>query len=262
MDLGLRDRVVIITGGSAGIGLAAVETFAREGARVAACARNLERLEAALAPVRSATGAEILALRCDVTQPEQIEAMVGQVVDRWGGVDVLVNNAGRAYPGSFEQLTDADWQADLDVKLFSQIRCSRAVLPHFKARGGGSIVNVNAVFGKQPDRYFFATSTNRAACIAFTKTLAREVAAAGVRVNSVNIGFVVSAQWENIRRRRAPDLEPEAFFAQFVKDWDVPLGRFGQPEEAAAAIAFLASDRASYITGAVLDVDGGMARYL
>ncbi|MFO7246287.1 MAG: SDR family oxidoreductase [Thermaerobacter sp.] len=262
MDLGLRDRVVIVTGGSAGIGLATVETFAREGARVAACARDLERLQAAVEPIRSATGAEIMTLACDVTRPDQVEAMVRQVVDRWGGVDVLVNNAGRAVPGGFEQLTDADWQADLEVKLFSQIRCSRAVLPHFKARGRGSIVNVNAIFGKQPDRYFFATSVNRAACIALTKTLAREAAAYGVRVNSVNIGFVVSAQWENIRKRRAPDLEPEAFFAQFVKDWDVPLGRFGQPEEAAAAIVFLASDRASYITGAVLDVDGGMARYL
>lgn len=262
MDLGLRGKVVIVTGGSKGIGLATVRQFAREGARVATCARRLDELEAAVAPIRQETGAEVVTLACDVTEPEQIEAMVARVVDRFGGVDVLVNNAGRAHPGGFEQLTDADWRADLDVKLFAQIRCSRAVLPSMKARGGGAIVNVNAVFGKQPDRLFFATSTNRAACIAFTKTLAREVAAHGVRVNSVNIGFVVSAQWEDIRRRRAPELSPDEFFRRFAADWDVPLGRFGRAEEAADAIVFLASDRASYITGACLDVDGGMARYL
>jgi NAD(P)-dependent dehydrogenase (short-subunit alcohol dehydrogenase family) len=141
------------------------------------------------------------------------------------------------------------------------IRCSRAVLPHMRARGGGRIVNINAVYGKYPDPNFFATSVDRAACLSFTKALAMEVAADNILVNSVNIGFVVTPQWQNIRQRRAPELDDEEFFRRTVEG-EVPLGRFGRPDEVSGIVAFLASDRASYITGASIDVAGGMGKYV
>lgn len=176
-------------------------------------------------------------------------------------MDILVNNAGGAHPGDFEMLNDEDWKADLDVKLFSMIRCTREVLPHMRARAGGRVININAVYGRHPDPAFFATSVNRAACLSLTKTLAIQLAPDGILVNSVNIGFIVTPQWKNIHRRRAPDLPEEEFFARMAEA-EVPLGRFGRPDEVSGIVAFLAGDRASYITGASIDVAGGMGKYV
>jgi NAD(P)-dependent dehydrogenase (short-subunit alcohol dehydrogenase family) len=141
------------------------------------------------------------------------------------------------------------------------IRCSREVLPHLRRQGGGRIININAVQAKSPDPRFFATSTNRAACLAFTKTLSMEVAKDNVLVNAVNIGFVVTPQWKNIHQHRAPELSEDEFFAHMAEA-EVPLGRFGQPDEVSGLVAFLAGDRAGYITGASIDVAGGMGRSL
>lgn len=260
MELGLRGKMAVVTGGSKGLGRAIAEELAREGADVAICARTANEVERAGEDLR-ALGTAVHAEAADVTDPEQVRGFVRRSAEALGGIDVLVNNAGRAHPGTFATLTDEDFRHDLDVKLFSQIRCSREVLPHLRARGGGRIININAVYGKYPDPAFFATTTNRAACLAFTKALSMEVAAEGVLVNSVNIGFVVTPQWENIHRRRAPDLPQEEFFAQMAAA-EVPLGRFGTADEVSGLVAFLAGDRASYITGASIDVAGGMGRYV
>ena len=261
MELGLQGKVALVTGGSKGLGQAIALELAREGAEVAICSRNQAEIEAAGAEIGRACGRAALALVADVTKREDIERFVAAAAECFGGIDLLVNNAGRATPGSFETLSDEQWQADLDIKLFAQIRCSRAVLPHMRARGGGRIVNINAVYGKMPDPTFFATSTNRAACLGFTKALALQLAPEHILVNSVNIGFVVTPQWENIWQKRAPQLERDEFFRQMAQQ-DVPLGRFGTPEEVAGIVAFLCSRRASYITGASIDVSGGMGKYL
>jgi 3-oxoacyl-[acyl-carrier protein] reductase len=256
VELGLEGQRVLVTGGSKGLGYAIAEELVGEGARVAICARTEQEVLAA--------GRELgveHAQAADVTDPQQVQDFVARSADALGGIDGLVNNAGRAHPGGFETLTDADWVADLDVKLFSLIRCSRAVLPHLRAAGGGRIVNIGAVYGRYPDPVFFGTSVNRAAGNSFTKTLALELAADAILVNGVNIGYVVTPQWDNIHRRRAPDLQQDEFFAQLAAN-EVPLGRFGRPEEVSGIVAFLLSDRASYITGASIDVAGGMGKYV
>jgi NAD(P)-dependent dehydrogenase (short-subunit alcohol dehydrogenase family) len=254
--LGLEGRRGLVTGGSKGLGEAIARELVSEGARVAICSRNEQEVTATAEEV----GAEY-SQAADVTDPEQVRDLVARTAEALGGIDFLVNNAGGAHPGTFETLSDEDWVADLDVKLFSLIRCSREVLPHLRAAGGGRIINIGAVYSRYPDPTFFATSVNRAAGNSFTKTLALDVAKDNILVNGVNIGFVITPQWENIRLRRAPESTPKDFFDRFAAQ-EVPLGRFGLPDEVSGLVAFLLSDRATYITGASIDVAGGMGKYV
>jgi len=254
--LGLEGRRGLVTGGSKGLGEAIARELVAEGARVAICSRNEQEVVATAHAIGAA-----YAHAADVTDPEQVRDLVARSADALGGIDFLVNNAGGAHPGTFETLTDENWVADLDVKLFSLIRCSREVLPHMRAAGGGRIVNIGAVYSRYPDPTFFATSVNRAAGNSFTKTLALEVAKDNILVNGVNIGFVITPQWENIHQRRAPELPREEFFDRYARQ-EVPLGRFGTPDEVSGLVAFLLGERASYITGASIDVAGGMGKYV
>ncbi len=260
MELGLRNKKAIVTGGTKGLGRAITEVLVREGADVAICARQAKEVTAAAEELRSG-GTTVHSQVCDVTDTGRVADFVARSAEALGGIDILVNNAGRAHPGDFETLSDEDWQADLDVKLFSMIRCSRAVVPHMRARGGGRIININAVYGRYPDPMFFATSVNRAACLSFTKTLAIQLASENILVNSVNPGFVLTPQWKNVHHRRAPHISEEEFFRRMAEK-EVPLSRFGHPDEVASLVVFLASDRASYITGASVDVAGGMGKYV
>jgi 3-oxoacyl-[acyl-carrier protein] reductase len=262
MDVGLTGRRALVTGGSKGIGFAVAAELLAEGASVAICSRTGDELKEAADELRSRyPEATVVDLVADVTDAEQVQTLVSESAERLVGLDILVNNAGGAHPGNFETLTDDDWRGDLDVKLFSQIRCFRAALPHLRHSRSPRVININAVYGKYPDPAFFATTVIRAACLNLNKVLAQEFGADGILINSVNIGFVDTPQWENIRRRRAAESTKEEFFARLAEQ-EVPLGRFGSTDEVSGLVAFLAGSRASYITGAVIDVAGGMGKYV
>jgi len=263
VDLGLAGRRAIVTGGSKGLGKAIAGELLAEGAAVTICSRHAGELEATAEELRKQAGgtASLIATPCDVTVPEQVTAFTEAAVSAMGGLDILVNNAGGARPGQFGTLTDEDWQADIEVKLFSQIRCTRAALPHLRRSEAPRVININAVYARYPDPAFLASSVNRASCLSLAKALSMELGKEKILVNSVNIGLVETPQWQNIHQRRAPDMPAEQFFGQLAAA-EVPLGRFGQPDEVAGLVAFLASDRASYIAGASIDVAGGMGKFL
>jgi NAD(P)-dependent dehydrogenase (short-subunit alcohol dehydrogenase family) len=252
LELGLKGKVAIVTGASEGLGRACAERLARSGALVGMCARRADVLDAAARGVRDATGEQVLALPADVTRLPDIERFVSTVASRFGGVDVLVNNAGTSAAAAFEAVADRDWQEDIDLKLMAAIRFCRLVIPMMKARGGGAIVNVTTIGGKAPAARSLPTSVTRAAGINLTKSLAAEYAADGIRVNTVCLGIVKSAQWE---RRATGDLE--AFYRDVARQRRIPLGRVGEAEEFADLVAFLVSERARFITGAAVNFDGG-----
>jgi 3-oxoacyl-[acyl-carrier protein] reductase len=258
MDLGLGGKVAIITGGSQGIGYAAAESLAREGAKVAICARDADRLEAAAAAIRDATGGEVLAIPCDVTDEAAVTNLVRRVVEEWGGVDVLVNNAGTSAAGAFESVTDETWDADIGLKVYGAIYCSRAVIPLMRRAGGGRIVNITTPGGKAPGASSLPTSLSRSAGIALTKAMSKELASDNILVNTICIGLIKSGQHERryeAMQERNPEISLDGFYERMGER--VPLGRVGEAAEAGDVICFLASERASYVTGASINIDGG-----
>ena len=255
LELGLKGKVAIVTGASEGLGRATAERFAHCGAKVAMAARRPDVLDSAAQAIQKATGAEILVRATDVTKLAELEALVASVIQRFGGVDILVNNAGTSSAAGLDVVTDEMWQYDWDLKVMAALRLSRLVIRSMKARGGGAILNVTTIGGKAPAAKALPTSVTRAAGINLTKSLANEYAADGIRVNTICLGVVKSAQWT--RRFKGGDLD--AFYADMAKQRRVPLGRLGEAEEFADLAAFLVSDRARFITGTSVNFDGGAA---
>jgi NAD(P)-dependent dehydrogenase (short-subunit alcohol dehydrogenase family) len=258
MDLGLKGKVSAVTGGSEGIGLATAQRLAAEGASVGICARHQDTLQKSTETIRPAGGAGVLAVPADVTQAGGPERFIADVVERFGRLDILINNAGREAIGPFEHTDDAAWQVDLDLKVFGAIRAIRAALPHMRAAGGGRIINITHVGAKQPRARSVPTSVTRAAGIALTKALSKEFAEEGILVNTVCVGLIWSSQWERKRKELSMVPSAEEYERRVVAERGVPLGRMGKCEEVASLIAFLASEQAAYITGASINIDGGL----
>lgn len=257
MDLELKDKVAIVTGGSQGIGKAAALRLAAEGASVVIAARGRELLDKVALEIRAA-GGRVAAVQADVSRAEDCARLVAEAVKAFGRLDILVNNAGTSATGEFESVTDDIWQADFDLKLFAAIRLARLAIPHMKRQGGGRIVNITNIGAKQPRAKSMPTTVTRAAGLAFTKALSKEFAPHQILVNTVCIGLVRAGQHE--RKAAKAGIAVEQLYADMAKD--IPLGRVGRAEEVANAIAFLASEAASYITGTSINLDGGTSAVL
>jgi 3-oxoacyl-[acyl-carrier protein] reductase len=257
VELGLKGKVVAITGGSEGIGRATALRFAREGSKIAICARRADVLDAFAGELKK-SGADVLAVVADAAKAGDAERFIEESVKRFGRVDVVVNNAGGTGQSPFDAVDDKAWQDDLDVKVFAHIRTARAAVPHMKKQGGGRIISLNMVGAKQPFEGSFPTTISRAAGLALTKALSKELAPFNILVNAVAVGKIKSMQQE--RRAARLKISVEEHYAKTGKT--VPLGRMGEAEEVANVIAFLASDAASYVTGCCVNVDGGISGVL
>jgi NAD(P)-dependent dehydrogenase (short-subunit alcohol dehydrogenase family) len=260
MDLGLQDRVAIVTGGSEGIGKSAALRMAQEGARVVIVARRPQVLEQAAQEIRTATEGMVLPVPGDVSVPDTVDRVVKTTLDNFGRIDILVNNAGISMAKPFESVTDADWQGDFDLKVWGAVRFIRAVIPEMRKVGGGRIINVTNLGGRTPGPSSMPTSIARAAGIALTKGLSKDLAKDNILVTTVCIGVVKSGQHERRYARLKgsdPNLTIEEFYARTARDRGVPLGRVAETDEAGDVIAFLASARASYLTGIAINIDGG-----
>jgi NAD(P)-dependent dehydrogenase (short-subunit alcohol dehydrogenase family) len=259
MDLHLDGKVVLITGGTDGLGAALADLLVEEGARVSVCGRDPRRLAATEERLRDA-GGDALAVQADVTSPADLERFVDASVARWGRLDGLVNNAGRSAAGRIDQVSDDDWIADINLKVLAAVRCTRLAVPHLVAAGGGAIVNVLNIGAKAPGAASLPTTASRAAGLAITKAASKELGGRGIRVNAVLVGLVESGQWR--RRADAAGQTEDDVYRQMAESTNIPLGRVGRSEEFADLAAFLLSDRSSYVTGSAINLDGGTSPVL
>jgi 3-oxoacyl-[acyl-carrier protein] reductase len=255
MDIRLDGRSAIVTGGSKGLGLAIAQEYAGSGADVAILARDPATLADAKAMIQKNAKAKVAAISCDVSKAADIQKACNQVISEFGKVDIFVNNAGQSTRGPSETITDEMWQADLDLKLFAQIRFCRLLFPPMKQRRWGRIISVLNIGAKAPGADSAPTSVSRAAQMAFTKAMSQEGAPHNVLVNSLHVGVIVSDQIVRRHQREGANVSLEDFIAQAGRA--VPMGRMGRAEEFANVATFLASDAASYVTGCAINVDGG-----
>ena len=257
MDVRLDGRAAFITGGSAGLGKGMALKFAESGADVAIVARRPEVLEEARAEIAAAGGGKVCAIACDVADPAASERAFATAERELDGIDILVNNAGTSRAGPFMEFSDADWQADFDLKLFAAIRLCRQALPGMRERRWGRIINTLNIGARAPRAGSTPTSVTRAAGLALTKALAGEYGPYNILVNALMTGFIATDQWPRLHARNAPDTPYDDYVDGMVKARNIPLGRIGTAEEFANMACFLASDAGSYITGTAINVDGG-----
>lgn len=255
MNIDLSGKRVIVTGASRGIGRAIAQAFATEGARVAICARSEEAV-IATGKALEATAQAVIARAVDVTDTEGVKAFVAEIVETWGGVDVLINNAGQGKGGNLDTLTPEAILEHANILQMGHFRFVQAVVPHMRAQRWGRIIEINALAGTIPTPDGIPSVINRASCVALSRSLGMSLAKENILVNSLNMGWIDTGQWDRHYKEMPPGVSREEFDAMVLKV--VPLGRFGKPEDIAGMALFLASDYASFISAASIDISGGM----
>ncbi|EHH68900.1 SDR family NAD(P)-dependent oxidoreductase [Gluconobacter morbifer] len=263
MDMGLKGKVAVITGSSAGIGLAIAEGFAQEGASVVLVARQQEKLDEAERAIQGKHDVRILTVAADVATPEGIQKVVSAVEDTFGGADILINNAGTGSNETIMEAPDEKWQFYWDLHVMAAVRLARGLVPGMRKRGGGAIIHNASICAVQPLWYEPIYNVTKAALMMFSKTLATEVIKDNIRVNCVNPGLILTPDWiktaKELTRDKGGDWEG---YLQSVADEHAPIKRFASPEELANFFVFLCSDKASYSVGSAYFVDGGMLKTL
>ncbi|HLE63419.1 MAG TPA: SDR family oxidoreductase [Pyrinomonadaceae bacterium] len=262
MDLGLKEKIALVAASSAGLGRAVAEELAAEGAGLVLCARGSEALNTTREEIAKNTGAAVVAVQADLTKPEDIARVFDRSVKEFGHIDILVTNNGGPPTGQFETLTQAQWEEAAQLTLYSAIELTRHVLPGMKERRWGRILNITSIAVKQPVENLMLSNSLRAALTGFARTLASEVATAGITVNNIMPGYTRTERLEELAQMLAAKegISRTAFAARWEEE--IPMGRLGEPREFAALAAFLVSERASYITGQSIAVDGGWIRSL
>jgi 3-oxoacyl-[acyl-carrier protein] reductase len=262
MDMGIQGKVAVVCGASTGLGRATAMSLAREGVRVAICARNRKNVEAAAAEIDSKAGVTVLGFAADVTDGKAIDSMLDEVRSKWGAPEILVNNSGGPPPGNFQDTSEEAWDAAHKLTLLAAVSLTRKVLPAMKEKRWGRIVTITSLTVKQPNETLILSNTYRTGLTAFMKTLAGEVAPLGITVNCVCPGFTETERLAELAQNLAA--KRHVTVAQVREDWikAIPAGRLGRPEEIGDLITYLASDRAAYITGASVLADGGHIKAL